>query len=572
MATLKKLLAEYPKPKEKVFRYGTAGFREKAVLLDSVFLRMGMLAWIRAVHVDQAIGLMTTASHNLVEDNGVKMIDPDGGMLEPAWEVHAAELANKTTPEESLEFFKTLAKKLKMRTSEEKGEFKILADSDAARVCLARDTRPHSAKLSELALKGAEALGATTSDYGVLTTPQLHFIVQHTNFEGEEKKFATEGGYYTKLSRAYNELVSGSKASRTESELDLVIDAGFGVGGLKFKQLIDQVNADGVVLKVDIRNVASVDEMKTEAVSQKLNNGVGAEHVQKKRELPKNTYKGSTEAYQKFCSFDGDADRIVYFFVTENDKMMLLDGDKIASLLAAFVKRQLSMLPKSIQSKFKIGAVQTAYANGASMDYLHNRMGLETPLVATGVKHCHHKALEYDVGVYFEANGHGTVLFKSDMIEELRKSLEGGKIDAEQKDAILRLINLSRLINQAAGDAMADALAIEAILKVDKMTIQDFAKMYDDLPSRQLKVKVKDRTKIKTIPDESKTTSPTGLQPAIDKVVKDYESGRAFVRPSGTEDVVRIYAEAKTQELADELAQKICQVAYDLADGVGERP
>ena len=27
----------------------------------------------------------------------------------------------------------------------------------------------------------------------------------------------------------------------------------------------------------------------------------------------------------------------------------------------------------------------------------------------TGVKHLHHKALEFDIGVYFEANGHGTV-------------------------------------------------------------------------------------------------------------------------------------------------------------------
>lgn len=31
--------------------------------------------------------------------------------------------------------------------------------------------------------------------------------------------------------------------------------------------------------------------------------------------------------------------------------------------------------------------------------------------VSTGVKHLHHKALEFDVGVYFEANGHGTVVF-----------------------------------------------------------------------------------------------------------------------------------------------------------------
>ena len=33
--------------------------------------------------------------------------------------------------------------------------------------------------------------------------------------------------------------------------------------------------------------------------------------------------------------------------------------------------------------------------------------------VCTGVKHLHHKALEYDIGVYFEANGHGTVLFSN---------------------------------------------------------------------------------------------------------------------------------------------------------------
>ena len=29
--------------------------------------------------------------------------------------------------------------------------------------------------------------------------------------------------------------------------------------------------------------------------------------------------------------------------------------------------------------------------------------------VPTGVKYLHHKAKEFDVGIYFEANGHGTV-------------------------------------------------------------------------------------------------------------------------------------------------------------------
>jgi len=29
----------------------------------------------------------------------------------------------------------------------------------------------------------------------------------------------------------------------------------------------------------------------------------------------------------------------------------------------------------------------------------------------TGVKFLHHKAQEFDIGVYFEANGHGTVVY-----------------------------------------------------------------------------------------------------------------------------------------------------------------
>jgi len=40
------------------------------------------------------IGVMITASHNPEEDNGVKLIDPDGEMLEASWESHATNLAN----------------------------------------------------------------------------------------------------------------------------------------------------------------------------------------------------------------------------------------------------------------------------------------------------------------------------------------------------------------------------------------------------------------------------------------------------------------------------------------------
>lgn len=42
--------------------------------------------------------------------------------------------------------------------------------------------------------------------------------------------------------------------------------------------------------------------------------------------------------------------------------------------------------------------------------------------VPTGVKHLHKKALEFDIGVYFEANGHGTVVFSANAKRQIKKA------------------------------------------------------------------------------------------------------------------------------------------------------
>ena len=41
----------------------------------------------RALKTGGVTGLVVTASHNPVADNGVKLVDPSGYMLEQAWEV-----------------------------------------------------------------------------------------------------------------------------------------------------------------------------------------------------------------------------------------------------------------------------------------------------------------------------------------------------------------------------------------------------------------------------------------------------------------------------------------------------
>lgn len=81
-----------------------------------------------------------------------------------------------------------------------------------------------------------------------------------------------------------------------------------------------------------------------------------------------------------------------------------------------------------------------------------------------------------------------------------------------------------------------------------------------------------DRTVITTTDAETRCASPAGLQAAIDAAVAPVPRGRAFVRPSGTEDVVRVYAEADSQEAADALAGAVAKLVHAQAGGVGPAP
>ena len=107
---LAELLREYPKPAGIIIGYGTAGFRTRADVLPWIMIRIGLLASLRS-KVKQGetmfsfflsaneifhlacIGAMITASHNPEHDNGVKLIDPHGEMLDQSWEVYANNLS-----------------------------------------------------------------------------------------------------------------------------------------------------------------------------------------------------------------------------------------------------------------------------------------------------------------------------------------------------------------------------------------------------------------------------------------------------------------------------------------------
>jgi len=115
---------------------------------------------------------------------------------------------------------------------------------------------------------------------------------------------------------------------------------------------------------------------------------------------------------------------------------------------------------------------------------------------------------------------------------------------------------------------------VDAILQLQNWTLEDWhTSLYQDLPSRQLKVRVADRTVIQTNENETRCVEPAAVQAELDAAVLACGAqGRAFVRPSGTEDVVRVYAEAATVDQADALAAAAANIVHRLCGGVGEAP
>ncbi len=71
---------------------------------------------------------------------------------------------------------------------------------------------------------------------------------------------------------------------------------------------------------------------------------------------------------ERACSLDGDADRLMYYYLDERSHFHMLDGDKIAALVAAFIVDLVKLA--GLENEIKVGIVQTAYANGASTKYL----------------------------------------------------------------------------------------------------------------------------------------------------------------------------------------------------------
>ena len=148
----------------------------------------------------------------------------------------------------------------------------------------------------------------------------------------------------------------------------------------------------------------------------------------------------------------------------------------------------------------------------------------------TGVKHLHHAAKAFDVGIYFEANGHGTVLFKPEFIETLDKITEDPALSPDIRQAARQLRQFANLINPYVGDALTDLLAVEVILENLNWSLSQWDSLYEPLPNKMTKLYVKDRSAFKTTDAERILVEPAGIQAKINAFFTKDSMERATVR------------------------------------------
>ena len=569
--------------------YGTAGFRTAAQYLEHIAFRSGVFAsYMAKFYKGHVIGVQITASHNPNQDNGIKFIGKDALMMKTEFEKCVEDFAN-------IEDLNEACKMLEDFFVNQLNNGQPVDWSQDGFILIGCDTRTSSPLLIGALMEAITFAGSKYINFGEVTTPQLHYMV--LVFNKKHRQNLPKFDYKSEdLLRTYYEDFGGAIIDAFDllAEMGLndknkkktvFIDCSNGVGGIHQEKLTEEFfNKVFNVVVLNSRDTPN------------LNVDCGSEFVQKEKQVPshlleyidKNIPKEQNLDEISFISYDGDADRAVAYRVERGSTYAdLFEGDKMGALYALFCQTYLKKITelqnelkgsvdlKEDFSKWSIGAALTAYANGAAQKYYRDTLKVHLMIEPTGVKYLHRAAENFDIGVYFESNGHGTVVYNHDKIHVLEEAVKIAEVfqKGNNDEKALKLYQHLKLLylflieaNQGVGDAISNFLQIETALAGLGINATGWKAIYADLENAHSKIVVRNKSVIKVSHDQSRVTTPIAIQDKIDEICAKYNMGRAFIRPSGTEDICRLYVEATTLDDVKAIQKQITEYVLSNKD------
>lgn len=201
---------------------------------------------------------------------------------------------------------------------------------------------------------------------------------------------------------------------------------------------------------------------------------------------------------------DGDADRVIA--VDETGEVV--DGDAIIAALAVFLKER-GRLPGDL-------VVSTVMAN----------LGFRKAMDSAGIK-----VIETQVGDRYVLEA---------MLDE------GATLGGEQSGHVILLDH------STTGDGLITGLKILDLMSTSGRKLSEIASVVEKFPQVLLNIKVKNKAGFNDSKAIADAVSQAEGTLGID--------GRVLVRPSGTEQLVRVMVEANDQKMADDAATQIADV------------
>jgi phosphoglucosamine mutase len=411
------------------------------------------------------------------------------------------------------------------------GGYVLTKDKERPKVIIGRDTRISGHMLEGALVAGLLSIGAEVMRLGVISTPGVAFLTKalgaqagvmisasHNPVQDNGIKYFGPDGF--KLSDEQEHEIEGLM-DQEEDTLPRPVGGNLGQvndyfeGGQKYLQFLKQtVDEDftGIHVALDCAHGATsslathlfadldadVSTMGTSPNGLNINDGVGSTHPEALAAFlkEKNADIG--------LAFDGDGDRLIA--VDENGD--IVDGDQIMYICAKFLNSEGRLKKNTV--------VSTVMSN----------LGF-------------YKGLEEH-----EINSIPTAVGDRYVVEEMKKN--DYNLGGEQSGHIIFLDY------NTTGDGLLTGLQIVNIMKLTGKKLSELAGEMKKFPQLLINVKVTDKYKV---------TENEKVKEIITTVEQEMNgNGRILVRPSGTEPLVRVMAEAPTEELCRVYVERIVEV------------